>query len=311
MSTRDSRSSAGRTVAAGGRPAAWVGGSVAVVAALALAGCGSTSSSGSAPASASPGTSNSSGSPGTAVRTALTTTSHADSARMTLAETVRVGAKSQTLDGSGVTALKGAGPGQSGQFTMAAGGQQVEMRVLGTTLYEKLPPGVGTKKLTAGKPWIRVDTTKITPSADGTSNQAPDASAQLAYLDHAQQVSKVGTQTVDGAATTHYRMTLSPAALGSSSVHAAKPIPVDVWVDAQHRVRQEKLSMDLTAAGSSASPSSGASSRSAGSSESITVTMHLRDFGTPVHVTAPPKGQVHDATQQIAALAKNSGTTAT
>jgi hypothetical protein len=299
----------GKTAGSTSRPTAVVGASLAAVAALALAGCGS-SSSGSSAASPSSGAGSSGSSPGTAVKTAWTTTSHADSARMTMDETVRAAGKSESMTGSGVTALKGAGQGANGQFTMVSAGQHVEMRVLGTTLYEKLPPGATSKALSAGKPWISIDTTKIASSADGTANQAPDASAQLGYLGHAQQVTKVGSATVDGVATTHYRMTIAPGALGSTSgVHASKAVPVDVWVDGSHRVRQEKLSMAMTASGASASPNSGAASGTSNSAQSIsiTITMHLRDFGTPVHVTAPPEAQVTDATAHIASMAKNGG----
>jgi hypothetical protein len=301
----------GKSAGSTSRPTALVGASLAAVAALALAGCGS-SSSGSNSASPSSGAGNSGSSPGTAVKAAWTTTSHADSARMTMDETVRAAGKSESMTGSGVTALKGAGQGASGQFTMVSAGQHIEMRVLGTTLYEKLPPGAATKALSAGKPWISIDTTKIAAAAGGTANQAPDASAQLGYLGHAQQVTKAGSATVDGVATTHYRMTIAPGALGTSGVHASKAVPVDVWVDSAHRVRQEKLSVELTASGTSASPDSGAASGTPSSAQSIslTMTMHLRDFGTPVHVTAPPKAQVTDATQRIAALEKSSGTTA-
>jgi hypothetical protein len=293
------------------RSAALAGGGVAIAAVVALAGCGSSSGDGDASAggtahspttSAAPSPSASSGEQSgtgdaTAVQTALTTTSKADSARMTLDESVRAGGKDVAVHGSGVTSMKGSGADARGEFTVVTAGQKVEMRVVGSTLYEKLPPSAGTGKLTGGKPWIKVDTTKIPHGTGSMSHEAPDASGQLAYLDHPQRVTKVGSATIDGAPTTHYRVVVSPQALAASGV-SAKPIPVDVWVDAQHRVRQEKLTAVMTA-GSTASPSAGSSQ-----SINLTMTLHLTDFGTPVHVTAPPAGQVTDATKQIAAAAK-------
>jgi hypothetical protein len=295
------------------------------VAALALAGCGSSSSGSGSPPSSSATGSNSSSAPGsaggssngsdTAVRTALTTTSHADSARLTMQETVKAQGKSVTLDGNGLTTLKGSGQASDGkgQFTMAVGGQNIQMRQLGTMLYEQMPPGAARQKLSGGKPWIRIDTTKVTSSLGGT-DQAPDASAQLGYLQHAQRVSKVGAENVDGAATTHYRMTVAPDALDMSGVKAVKPMAIDIWVDAQHRVRVEKAALDFTATtgtGSAApdattnSTSNGASGGGSSSAAqgSVTFTMHLKDFGTPVKVTAPPSSQVTDATKKVASAA--------
>jgi hypothetical protein len=117
-------------------------------------------------------------------------------------------------------------------------------------------------------------------------------------------VTKVGTETVDGAATTHYRVTVPPQTFATSGMIAGKPVPVDVWIDAQHRVRQEKLSVVLTADGSSAS-ASGSARKTLG----MTMTLHLSDFGTPVRVSAPPAGQVTDATQRLADAAKSGSTT--
>jgi hypothetical protein len=302
------------------RSSALAGGGVAVLAVLALAGCGSSSSGsgGGPPSGAGAGTSatagGSSGSNGgtdTAVRTAMTTTSKAGSAKLTMEETVKTAGKSLTLDGKGTTTLTGSGSGAAsgakGQFTMAAGGQTIQMRQIGTTLYEQIPPGAARQKLSAGKPWIKIDTTKVAASV-GDTDQAPDAGAQLAYLQHAKQATKVGTENVDGASTTHYRTTVAPSALNSSGVKATKPMAIDIWVDAQHRVRLEKATLDFTATGNSPSANSATSGggSSTAQSGSVEVVMHLTDFGTQVKVTAPPSDQVTDATRKIASAANGS-----
>ncbi|MYS23321.1 hypothetical protein GA0115240_151813 [Streptomyces sp. DvalAA-14] len=298
------------------RSVALAGGGVAVAAVLALAGCGSSSSDGgsaapaspspssAAPSTAAPSPSGQAGGDGTALQTALTTTAHAESARMVLDETLQAGGKDVTVHGSGVTSLDDSASQARGEFTVVAAGQQVEMRVLGSTLYEKLPPSAGTKQLSGGKPWIKVDTTKIPHTVGDTSNQAPSASAQLAYLDHPQRVTKVGSERVGGVDTTHYRVSVSPKILATSGVDTSKPIPVDVWIDAQHRVRQEKLSAAVTLGGSAAT-SSGTSQKSL----SMNMTLQLGDFGTAVHVSAPPAGQVTDATQRIVSAAKGGAAT--
>lgn len=299
------------------RALALAGTGVAVAAVLALSGCGSSSDDGSTgshpPPSSSPSARSGApasagsqdGADGSVLQTALTTTSHSESARMVIDETVRTGGRTVTVHGSGVTSLQGAGPGGRGEFTVVTAGGQVEMRVLGTTLYEKLPPSAATRKLTGGKAWIKVDTTRIPHASGSMSNEAPDASAQLGYLAHPQRVTRVGSESVDGVATTHYRVSVSPRVLATSGMDATRPIPVDVWVDAQHHVRQEKLSATMTAAKSTTSAKG-----SPQGPVSVTMTLHLRDFGTPVHVSAPPSGQVTDATQRIAAAAGSSSATA-
>jgi hypothetical protein len=139
----------------------------AVVAVLALAGCGSSddsdtaadhpSASSSAPSSstsssASPSSGVQAGPDASAVQTALTTTSHSDSARIVIEEAVNAGGKKVSVHGTGVTSLKNAGPDARGDFTVTAAGQKVRMLMVGTTLYEKLPPAAATSKITGGKP---------------------------------------------------------------------------------------------------------------------------------------------------------------
>jgi len=276
-----------------------------VLAVLALAGCGSSSSGGgSQPSSSSAGTSAAAGDSrsgtDTAVQTAMTTTAKASSAKMTMKETVKAAGKDTTIDGKGMTTLTGSGSGAAsagkGQFTMTAGGQTIQMRQIGTTLYEQIPPGAARQKLSGGKPWIKIDTTKVTASVGGT-DQAPDAAAQLAYLQHAQKATKVGTEHVDGASTTHYRTTVAPSALDSAGVKATKPMTIDIWVDAQHRIRLEKATLDFTAAGSGSGTAQ---------SGSVEAEMHLAEFGAPVKVSAPPSAQVTDATRKITSAAKGS-----
>ena len=109
---------------------------------------------------------------------------------------------------------------------------------------------------------------------------------------------RVGTEDVRGSATTHYRAVVdlnkaadqSPTArdaikstvklLGSSSM------PVDVWVDAQGRVRRMKYVVDLSKSKVTASTASVPGS--------VTFTLELFDFGVPVQAVVPPADQVVD-----------------
>ncbi|MEU6173203.1 LppX_LprAFG lipoprotein [Streptantibioticus parmotrematis] len=262
-----------------------------------LTGCG-TSHSASGSTQSSSGAADAS--PAASVETARTATANAKSARLALEETVRVDGKAQSVHGSGVTRMGDSGAAD-GQFTLSAAGQNVQMRVLGTTLYEELPASAATRQLSDGKPWISVDTTKIPHSAADTQNQAPDAAQQLAYLRNPQGATKVGTETIDGVPTTHYRLSLSPSQIVGATASKAQVvgrIPVDVWIDTSHRVRQETVAMTVRPAASASAPPGGSTS---GQNQEVQVamTMRLSDFGTPVHVTPPPQSQVTDATAKL------------
>jgi hypothetical protein len=276
-----------------------------ILAAVLLAGCGSASghaghSTGASGSPSGPGTGSSTG----AVRTAWRTTSHATSAQLSMTEHLEASGNDETVVSTGVTRLGGAAGRAKGSFTVRADGHRIAVRVLGRTLYEQLPPGAARAKLSGGKPWIKVDTTRLPAGAgsgsDGTA-QAPDAGAQLDYLKGAGTVHRVGTATVDGTATTHYRTTVNSGALGGTAAHVSGRVPVDVWIDSHHRVRQERLTLHLTAA--AGTTSSGATPGSARRTAVVTVVMRLTGFGTPVHVTAPPAARTTDVTRKLASAA--------
>ena len=67
-------------------------------------------------------------------------------------------------------------------------------------------------------------------------------------------------------------------------------MPVDVWVDAQHHIVQEKVSLTV-----SAKPSSTAAAQQV----TTDTTIRLSGFGTPVQVTAPPASQTTDLTKTV------------
>jgi hypothetical protein len=93
----------------------------------------------------------------------------------------------------------------------------------------------------------------------------------------------VGTETIDGTATDHYRLSLDPKAIASalpslSADSGATPgtETVDVWFDGEGRYKR----MKMDAAGE-------------------TVTETFADWGKPVTVKAPPANQVQDMTSML------------
>ena len=71
-------------------------------------------------------------------------------------------------------------------------------------------------------------------------------------------------------------------------------MPVDVFVDAQGRVRRMALQLHLGLSGLGALVGGSGQAGSSGGTPAIdmTMTLDLYDFGTPVDVQAPPAGQV-------------------
>ncbi|MFC1411932.1 hypothetical protein ACEZCY_21995 [Streptacidiphilus sp. N1-12] len=301
--------------------------------AMALAGCASTgtgaagagtaSASGSASAAGSAGSSsNDSSGDGAdaanaaALQAASAATIATGSAKLALDETVQSGKQSISVTGTGSTQLSGSGSGGSsdGEFTLTAAGQSIQMRVIGKVLYEMLPPAARAK-VPGQKPWVRIDLAKAAAGAGGTIS-APDTSQALGYLKDAKDVTKVGTETVDGASATHYRFQAALPQNSGSMLGVSLPssIPVDVWVDASNHIREEKIQFTVSASATGAAtatasaPATGSASASAGTgaqSASTTTDLHLSGFGTPVTVTAPPSAQTTDLTGAAAsAVAK-------
>lgn len=179
-----------------------------------------------------------------------------------------------------------------GSMTMSIAGPQqlsVQSVLKDTTIY--ISSDLFRGQLPHGKIWMSMDMAKVAKTIgvsmpSGWSSQTPaDTLAMLRAT--GSQVTKIGPDTVDGLATTHYTATVDPAraakvgkALGMTVSYA----PVDVWVDAQGLVR--RLHLSYTASGSSTLPDS-----------SMELTETLSRYGEPVNVTVPPSWQTYDATK--------------
>lgn len=135
----------------------------------------------------------------------------------------------------------------------------------GGELYMNVP-GAHSSSVAHGKKWIEYDVDDVEAalgvklsslSTPGTSSSAP--SQQLAYLRAVGgAVTRLGAQQVQGIPTTHYRATIdwerypervpaSQRAAARASVAVLERLTgsseqtVDVWIDAEHRVRREEL----------------------------------------------------------------------
>jgi hypothetical protein len=150
--------------------------------------------------------------------------------------------------------------------------------------------------IAGAKDWLSVDLGQLAQQggvASSLANVSPTPTSALAYLRGVKDVKKVGTETVSGVDTTHYRVTsdLQRAAARSSgsskqSIESAmqltgrKTLPMDAWVDGQGYLRKVAWAQQA----------------SAGAGAKISMVLH--DFGAPVKIE-PPSGKVIDLTQRL------------
>jgi hypothetical protein len=153
--------------------------------------------------------------------------------------------------------------------------------------------GLAASYLPTDKQWVELDVSKLGKSAgvdlgnllSGSELQPNDLLSML-RADGA-KISTVGPAKIDGAATTHYRVTIDVAkalqARGLTSplfagVAARMPtIPEDVWIGQDGLVHRISLSYAVA-------------------QRRVALTMDFLDYGADVTIAAPPSNAVFDAT---------------
>ena len=159
-------------------------------------------------------------------------------------------------------------------------------------VYLKL--GAIASQLPSGKHWVELDVSKLGKSAgldvgkllSGSQIQPRDLLSMLQA--EGAKIRNLGSATVDGAATTHYRVTIDTAkalqaqGLTSPLLAAAAAelpkVPVDAWIGKDGLLRRVRFAAG-TAQGR------------------LDLTMKLSDYGADVTIAAPPSSDVFDATQ--------------
>ncbi len=172
----------------------------------------------------------------------------------------------------------------------------------GDTVYIRFP--LIAKQLPAGKTWIKGDANDLSNANAGQLSQfgslaGTDPRDVFALLKAVSgSIEAVGSDEIRGVETSHYRATVDAAkleqlvpaeqrqSLGGIDQAAEQAglseIPVDIWIDADQRVR--KLSVDLDA-------------KQPGSDSSVkaSLVVELYDYGSPLDLELPPADQVVDA----------------
>ena len=251
-----------------------------VLAPLVLAACGSSGSSSSQQQL----------SPSASLKHAAKKSAQATSEHVDLKGTAAVQGQRLSLTGSGDFD----NASHQGTMTAHAGvaGVTVDVdEVLdGTTIYMKSPLFAAT--LPGGKTWLKLDLQKL-GKANGVDFGAllsQNPAQTLGQLQASGRVSKVGDETIDGVATTHYRATIDPSKIPQGqqlqALTNAKYGPYNVWIGKDdgyvHRV---VTSYSYAVPGSTGR-------------QSFTLTENFSDFGKTVTVDVPPASDVVDATSQ-------------
>ncbi len=202
----------------------------------------------------------------------------------------------QTLRGAGFVDLNG----QKGRLSLEIPevGGRLDQLFVGRVLYMHFPRALA-EQLPRGKRWIKIDLERALRQ-NGIdlgalqSMTANDPASQIAQLRGAIDLERVGSETVRGTATTHYKAVVDlrkVAAEAPASQRAAarrsvdriielsgrSKVPTDVWIDAAGRVRRMRVSQRIDG-------------------RSFAYTMELYGFGTRETVEAPPASQPTDLT---------------
>lgn len=192
-----------------------------------------------------------------------------------------------------------------GRLPVAAGTDSGNVEVIfdEQIVYMKLP-GLQ-KSAQIAKPWVMIDVEELQRQSGAAAQfdafgQA-DPSRYLQFLQGAAKVSELGSATVRGVETTHYKAIAdlneavkeAPPSMRESLTQAidalgSKSVPVNAWIDSDGLLRRVGYSFE-------------GSGQTGGLSSSITVDLY--DFGTKVEVRPPPAGQVADLAD---ILSKNS-----
>jgi hypothetical protein len=157
--------------------------------------------------------------------------------------------------------------------------------------------------------WAKTDFSKLVNTPIGQQDPSQQLDLLRGVSDDAREV---GTEQLRGTAVRHYAITIDPVRLAAettvvvpgsiveSAIKAAGPMPADVYVDEDGRVRKLAVSIDVRGANIDTSalgdfandPDLKARLDSMHSSSDITI--EYFDFGVPVSVQVPDPAQVVD-----------------
>jgi hypothetical protein len=194
------------------------------------------------------------------------------------------------------------------RMVLKTGGMSVIVLADGFVMYEQLPEDAA-KQLGTDKAWVKFDLAEAAKAQGIDYGAFSGAGAgqqreQLEQLKATSDAKEVGHETVRGVSTTHYGGTLdinriadavaekdrasaerSMKALEEQLPEGVHTFPVDVWIDADDRVRRVAEEIQTKAG-------------------TLDYTMELYDFGAREAIAFPGKDDVEDITDKLVAAAK-------
>ncbi|MGW2238404.1 LppX_LprAFG lipoprotein [Streptomyces sp. NPDC001759] len=179
----------------------------------------------------------------------------------------------------------------------------VEIRVVGKAMY--VGGNADLAKEMNGKSWIKFDMSALGADKElntqqlGAGQADRNPAADSTFLAGSKDVKKVGTETVDGVKTTHYRGTVTVDAIKASLKDESRTVreqrekaldqytkmgvdalTMDMWIDGQDHTKQFRMRGDADKG-------------------PLDMTITFLDFNKPVKVTAPPAKDTADLAEMM------------
>lgn len=225
--------------------------------------------------------------------------------KATTAGTVKI---TGTMSGDGLSMTMSGeeeySPSTEMSMTMQGSGQDLSEILIGDQIYMDSP---AVSAAFGGKQWSEINLAEskgtlgaLASTINSARNENP--TTQLSAMLAAKQITKVGTETVQGQQTTHYSGTLNAAqflqssaetsSLSSTQIATLKSLlqtggvsteTIDLWVGTNGLPVQVKAAVQSSVG-------------------LMTITMDTSDWGVPVQVTAPPASEVTDITSKISSV---------
>lgn len=248
---------------------------------LVLAACGGSGRSASAPQQVQVD-------PAKYVRHAAVKTAQAPSEHMTMTGKVTASGIGISMSGSGDFSNARHQGTFTAAFSFAGMNGKIDEVLDGTTIYMSSP--LFSTGLPAGKKWVKLDLATFGKSQgiDYSALMSRSPTQAFQQLEAAGKVTKVGSATIDGVRTTHFRvehLDISKLPQGAKLEALAHPAygPIDVWIDnGNGYVRRETMSFSYTVKGHKAT---------------MSMTSDFSKFGEPVRVAVPPANETLDGTK--------------
>jgi LppX_LprAFG lipoprotein len=136
-----------------------------------------------------------------------------------------------------------------------------------------------------GKKWIEVDLSSAASDTGASTANGPKEGLKI--LEGVEEAEKIGEEDVNGVPTTHYRGTFPRAKeVFGVKVDVSEP-EIDVWIDAQERVRRLQVSLKSALSGVE------------DSAATTEMTIDYVSFGRVPKIELPAAGEVFNATSEV------------